>query len=84
MLVSGWQKKNLALRSAFSSVADRLFILDKMGVINGLSSEYGSFRFSLFACTLCNCKMLEVSPNSYHFGSIKLLLLFAFLALAMR
>ena len=24
---------------------------------------------------LGNCKMLEVSPNSYHFGSIKLLLL---------
>ena len=34
----------------------------------------------LFTCssretsTLSNCKMLEVSPNSYHFGSIKLLL----------
>jgi len=29
-------------------------------------------------CTLCNCKMLEVSPNSYHFGSIKLLLLLVY------
>ena len=39
--------------------------------------QYGPVH--LFTCssretsTLSNCKMLEVSPNSYHFGSIKLL-----------